>query len=164
MDMLKIRSLSDGDVELVESWLYKDHVRRWYEVPDVCTIEDWVSEIKGRNDAYKFLNHFIVLWEEKPIGFCLYYRCADCVEIDTDWGDTPLAGTYSFDYLIGEESHLGRGLGKAMIALLVKEVLSLPDTERIVVDTEKDNKASVKALLSNGFIYDAKNNCYLLTR
>jgi len=44
------------------------------------------------------------------------------------------------------------GIGKSIIALLVKEIFSLADSERIVVQPDEENKASCNALLSNGFL------------
>jgi len=162
MDMLKIRLLNDNDVQLVESWLNKEYIKKWFEVPGLCSIDDWLSEINGRNDRFKFLTHLIVLWGENPIGFCVYYKCADAGE---DWyGDTPLSGTYSIDYLIGEEEYLGKGIGKSIIALLIKEIFSLTDSERIIVQPDEENRASCNSLLSNNFSFDTKNNVYLITK
>jgi len=162
MDILKIRLLNDDDVQLMENWLNKEYIKKWFEVPGLCSIDDWLSEIKRRNDEFKWITYFIALWEERPIGFCLYYKCADAAE---DWyGYTPLSGTYSIDYLIGEEAYLGKGIGKSMIALLVKKIFSLTDSERIIVQPDEDNKASCNSLLSNGFIFDTKNNVYIITK
>jgi len=162
MDMLKIRALNDDDVQLMENWLNKEHIKKWYEVPDLCSIDDWLSEIKGRNNEFKYISHFIALWGQNPIGFCQYYKCED---IEDDWyGDTPLYGTYSIDYLIGEEAYLGKGLGKSIISLLVKVVFSFAKSERIIVQPDEDNKASCNSLLSNGFTFDTKNNIYILTK
>ncbi len=157
MELLKIKAFEDDDMLLMKTWLNKEHVIRWYEDPD-----DWFTEICGRFDEFGFINHFIALYDEKPIGFCQYYTCADA---DEDWyGDIPPAGSYSIDYLIGEENYLGKGLGKAIIALLVKEVFSLKEAQRIIVSPETENIASCIALTANGFIFDEKNKLYCRTR
>ena len=141
----------------MEAWLNKEHVKRWYGDPN-----DWLIEVKGRNDKFEFIKHFIALYDDTPIGFCQYYACSDANE---DWyGKIPLMGTYSIDYLIGEENYLGKGLGKAIIDLLIKNVFSLVDSERIIVQPDKENKASCNSLLSNGFIFDADNNVYCKTK
>jgi len=51
-----------------------------------------------------------------------------------------------------------------MIALLVSEIFSLPDAEKIIVQPDEENKASCQSLLSNGFTLDIKNNVYIKTR
>lgn len=153
MDKLKIRLFNDSDLELMKVWLEKDHVAKWYGQPD-----DWIEEIEGRNNQFKFIKHFIVLNDKEPIGFCQYYSCSDANE---DWyGDLPLLGTYSIDYLIGEENYLGKGLGKGIIRLLVEKIFSLEDSKRIIVQPETDNAASCNSLLSNGFMFDIKNILY----
>ncbi|MGO5051019.1 GNAT family N-acetyltransferase [Lachnospiraceae bacterium LCP25S3_G4] len=64
----------------------------------------------------------------------------------------PLEGTYGIDYFIGEESCLGKGLGKHMIALLVDKIFSFPDALKVTADIDKNNRASEKTLLSCGFV------------
>ena len=157
MDLLKIRVFEDNDIILMKTWLNKEHVRKWYEDPN-----DWLTEIYRRFDKFSFVNHFIALYDNKPIGFCQYYTCADANE--TWYGDIPLAGSYSIDYLIGEENYLGKGIGKAIIDLLVKEVFSLNEAQRIIVLPEIENTASCKSLLANGFTFDEKNKLYLRTK
>ncbi|MDX9871868.1 MAG: GNAT family N-acetyltransferase [Clostridia bacterium] len=157
MNSIKLRLFSDEDICLMERWLQKEHVKKWYENPD-----DWLIEIKSRQAEFKFIKHFIALHNDVPIGFCQYYKCADANE---DWyGDIPLSGTYSIDYLIGEEMSLGKGFGKRIIALLIKEIFSLTDSERIIVQPDDDNKASCNSLLANGFIFNNDNSLYLKSK
>lgn len=161
--VLELRLLGDSDVSLVETWLNKEHVKRWYEIPSLgIAIDDWMSEIKGRHEEFCWLTHLIALWEGRPIGLCQSYKCVDS---DEDWGALPLTGAYGIDYLIGEESLLGKGLGKGIITLLVNRIFSLSDAQRVVADIDKDNKASEKALLASGFaLFDAGRNRYAIQR
>lgn len=47
---LALRSLCDDDIALVETWLNKEHVKRWYEIPHMgVTIADWLHEIREHN-------------------------------------------------------------------------------------------------------------------
>lgn len=125
--MLELRVINDNDVSLIETWLNAEHVKRWFEVPGVCTIDDWMSEINGRNEEFKWLKHLIVLWRGTPIGFCVYYKCIDS---DEDLGDISLLGAYGIGYCIGEQSLVGKGLGKRIINLLVSEIFSFPDATK----------------------------------
>ncbi len=75
----------------------------------------------------------------------------------------PISGSYGIDYLLGEETYLGKGLGKEMVTLLVRKVFSFPDAKRITADIDKENKASEKTLLSCGFeLLDAESSRYIL--
>lgn len=161
--MLEIRLLNDSDIALVEVWLNKEHVKKWYEIPHLgVTIDDWLHEIKERNRAFHWLTHCIVLWQGCPIGLCQYYKCVDS---DENFGTLPLIGSYGIDYLIGEESQLGKGLGKGMIALLVDKIFSFPDAQRVTADIDRDNRASEKSLLSCGFtLVDTERSRYVLQK
>lgn len=160
--MIKLRLLNDDDVSLVEVWLNKEHVKRWYEIPHLgVSINDWIYEINKRNGEFKWLTHLIVLWQGHPIGLCQYYKCEDSK--DEDFGTLPIIGSYGIDYLIGEESCLGKGLGKKMITSLVDKVFSFPDAQRVTADIDKENKASERALLSCGFeLLDTECSRYIL--
>ncbi len=162
--MLELRLLEDNDIPLLEEWLNKEHVKRWYEVPHLgITIDNWISEIKEYKGEFKWITYFIVLWQSYPIGLCQYYKCVD--SSDEDFGTLPLAGSYGIDYLIGEEDYIGKGLGRRMIALLVDKIFSLQDAKIITADIDKDNRASKEALLSCGFILlDADGSRYILNR
>ena len=61
--MLELRPLNNNDIPLVEAWLNKEHVKRWYEIPHMqVTIADWMYEISERNGEFKWLNYFVVQW------------------------------------------------------------------------------------------------------
>ena len=158
--MFKVRVFEDDDLQLLGKWLNKKYIKKWFEVQDVCTIDDWLYEVKNRKDKFKWLNHFIALCGDCPIGFCVYYKCVDAKE---EWyGDISLDGAYSMDYLIGEEDYLGRGFGKKMVEKLMEMIFSHKDAERIIVQPDKGNKASCGVLLKNGFILE--DNIYGITK
>lgn len=159
--MLEFRALADSDLPLAEAWLNKAHVKRWYEIPELgITIQDWMAEMREREGTFRWLTHLIALWQGRPMGLCQYYRCADS---DEDFGTLPPAGAYGIDYLIGEESCLGRGLGKEMIALLVDTIFAFPDAGSVTADIDRKNTASQKALLSCGFaLLDAGGSRYVI--
>ena len=154
MDLLSMKPLQDANIPMMEAWLKKEHVKKWYENP-----EDWLLEIRERLGEFSFIKHFIVYFGEQPIGFCQYYPCCEAGE---DWyGDLPLEGTYSIDYLIGEEEYIGKGLGKATIKLLTAEVFSITRSQRIIVQPDAENTASCQSLLANGFEFDADRSIFI---
>jgi len=160
--MLDFRLLNDSDIPLVEIWLNEEHVKRWYEIPDLgITINDWLSEIKEHKGEFQWITYLIVLWQDRPIGLCLYYKCED--SSGEGFGTLPLTDSYGIDYLIGEKSYLGKGLGKEIITLLVDRIFSLPYAQRVTADIDKNNKVSEKALLSCGFkLLDTGSSRYVI--
>lgn len=163
-DMLDLRPLNDEDVPLVEAWLHKGHVKKWYEIPHMgITIDDWMAEIGERSGKFSWLTYRIATWQGYPIGLCQYYRCMDSG--DEDFGALPLIGSYGIDYLIGEEAYLGKGLGKGIIALLVNRIFALPDAQRVTADIDPHNLASQNALLSCGFtLVEDSDSRYVLRK
>ncbi|MFV0395905.1 MAG: GNAT family N-acetyltransferase [Coprobacillaceae bacterium] len=154
MVKIEIRRIEDNDIELMKEWLKKEHVSKWYHDP-----EDWLYEIKERNGEFNFLHHFIVLDGDKAIGFCQYYEYKYSGE---DWNCyIPLEGTYSIDYLIGDETYLGKGYGKAIVRTLTNQCFACDNAKRIIVQPEEENDASCNTLLSEGYyVFDSKNKLY----
>lgn len=155
MNNLSLRSVEDSDVAQLEIWLSNEHVLKWYHDAD-----EWLNEIKQRHGAFNFLNHFIVLNNNKPIGFCQFYDCNDAQE---DWYTVSSPGkVFSIDYLIGEEPLLGRGYGQEIVKLLVSKIQELSYNAEIIVQPETDNKASCGVLAANQFVFDNDKGYFIL--
>lgn len=154
--MTTIRPMTNEDLTIFKKWLYKPHVAKWYHEP-----LDWIMEIEQKDNEFHWIHHFIVEYNSKNIGFCQYYACMDSDEL---WeGYTALGGSYSIDYMIGENQYIGKGLGKEIIVTLIDKIRKHDDAKRIVVQPEAENKASCGVLLSCGFIYDKEKDIYVLT-
>jgi RimJ/RimL family protein N-acetyltransferase len=121
---------------------------------------DWIKEIEKRNSEFIWVHHFIVEFNDTPIGFCQYYEYKNSGE--TWHGDVDIEGTYSIDYMIGEANYLGRGLGKLIIKSLIDKIKLYSNAKRIIVQPEPENKASCGLLLSCDFTFDERNEIYTL--
>lgn len=154
MSKINIRKLQDSDMDLYIKWLYKDHVVRWF-----TDTEDWVREVKERTKEYTWIRHYIVEVDGNSIGFCQYYDYSKSKE---DYqGTIDINGTYSIDYLIGEEDYIQKGYGKQIILELINVISKENNAKRIIVKPEMDNIESCKTLESAGFKYDTKNELYI---
>lgn len=154
--MINLRKMKSEDWAVYKKWLYSPHVARWYHHPS-----DWLNEAKNQDGEFHWLHHFIVEYQEKPIGFCQYYACKDS---DESWeGYTAMGGSYSIDYLIGETAYLRKGIGKQIVSELKNKISLHNDAKRIVVQPEAENKASCGLLRACGFQLDEKNGIYILT-
>lgn len=156
---LALRPLEDTDIPLMSQWLQQPYVKKWYD-----PIDEWIEEIRERHDTYSWLHHFI-LWDGGiPIGFGQYYDCFDSVGLE-EWKDrkfTKRGEVYSIDYLIGDESYLGKGFGKQIVGLLTNAVFKLGAKE-IIVDPDKSNFASQGVLVANGYTFDDQQGYYAIT-
>jgi len=152
---LTLNPVEDSDICILNKWLNKEHVLKWYHDAD-----EWMYEIKERNGEFSFLTHYIVSVDGLPIGFCQHYDCFDAKE---EWYDIEQAGrTFSIDYFIGEEAYLKKGYGKAIVKELVSVILNTKNPDAIIVLPEDENIASIKSLLSNGFKFDTDKEYYIL--
>jgi len=154
---LALTPVKDSDISLLEKWLHKDYILKWYHDAD-----EWLEEVRERNGAFSFLNHYIVSEEGVPFGFCQYYDCFDAQE---EWYSVNASGKFfSIDYLIGEESYLRKGYGKEIVRILTQKIIEEKNPEAIVVQPEQENAASCKALLANGYVYDTDKEYFVLER
>jgi len=152
MEQISLEKIIDEDIILIEQWLQKKYIKKWYD-----PIDEWISEIKNRNEEYSFIKHFIVKINSIKIGFCQYYDCFDARE---SWYKIDKQKyTYSVDYLIGEENYLNKGYGKEILRQLVEKVKAEGGKE-IIVQPDMENVRSNKILLANGFEYLEKKEYY----
>lgn len=152
---LYLRDLEEADVALLNQWLHKPYILRWYEDP-----EAWLDEINKRQGAFAFIRHFIAMSGGQPVGFCQYY---DCHAAGEDWYSVSAPGkTYSVDYLIGEEAYLCKGYGKRIIQLLTEAIREETQAKEVIVQPDKENLPSCRALIACGFAYDEALTYYRL--
>jgi RimJ/RimL family protein N-acetyltransferase len=153
--VLGFRSVEDGDLPLLEVWLRKERILKWFH-----DTEDWLSEVRQRDGAFGWIRYFIVTAGARPVGFCLWYDCFDAQE---DWYSVARLGEmFSLDYLIGEDDFLGKGHGKAIVAAMVERIRRHCQTAEIVVQPELENKLSCGVLLANGFVFDGEKKYFIL--
>ena len=149
------RKIEDTDIELLTEWLQKDYIIKWYHDP-----ADWLREINGRNAEFTWIHHFLIMDKETPIGFCQYYDCYHANDMESWYEVTKRGNTFSIDYLIGNESFLGKGYGKAIVKLLTETTFLKEGANQIIVQPDEDNHASIHALMANGYIYDEYKKYY----
>lgn len=154
MKNISLREFTDEDIGLMTQWLNKDYILKWFS-----KAEPWLEEINARNDRFAWIHHFIVVQEETPIGFCQYYDCFDANDTE-DWYDFTRRGTYSMDYLIGNEDYLGKGYGKAIVSLLTKTIEQTGQCRQIIVNPDRDNHPSNRVLWANGYVFDKHKGYY----
>ena len=152
---LALRPVTDQDIKRLTAWLHEEHVRKWYHEPNA-----WLREINGRHGEYSWIHHFIVMDGDAPIGFCQYYDCCDAGDLESWYSVTRRGETFSMDYLLGDAAYLGKGYGTALVGLLTETIWREERPQQIIVQPDDDNLPSCRALLANGYQYDAEMRCY----
>ena len=145
------RPLTRDDFSLLVTWLGAPHVHRWWrEDHDPAAIEARYGPGVDGTDPGEV---FVVGRDGLPIGLIQRYRFDD----NPGWQESlRVAGTPSdaagIDYLIGEGSLLGVGLGPALISQFLTDTwIRYPDVAAVVVNIDQANRRSWRAVEKVGF-------------
>jgi aminoglycoside 6'-N-acetyltransferase len=148
---MTFRPLAQRDLEVLSEWLARPHVAMWWREPaDSDTVAATYGPMIDGSDPTE---GFIVSLEGRSFGFIQRYRFVD----NPEWQVAVQAGigvmdAAGIDYLIGDETMIGRGLGRRMIAQFVDDSWSrYPEITAIVVAVQQANPPSWRALERVGF-------------
>ena len=132
---------------MVTRWLAVPHVARWWkERSSPASVE---ATYGPRVDDPSSTAVFVLSVDETDVGLIQRYRLASHPEWERAVGVADAAG---IDYLIGDESFVGRGVGSAAIAAFTGEVLAAyPDVTSVVAVPQQANVASWRALEKAGY-------------
>ena len=148
---LRFRTLRREDYSLLIEWFAKDHVATWWhEAGDLDSIE---ARYGPSVDARDPTEVFIVQQGPRPIGLIQRYL----IDEYPDWkrslavAGIPAAAA-GIDYLVGDESLIGQGVGAEMISRFVEDTWRrCPDVAAIAVAVQQENRRSWRALEKSGF-------------
>ena len=145
--------LMNKDVNLFATWLDKEYIYKWFCPDGEDERKDWLDEANNVDEKYNHMKHFIVNYNDKKIGFCLYFDCHFEQEYSKEVYGNVFGKNYAYEigYLIGEEEYLKKGIGKIIVKILEEKIYEIGGKE-IFADPGEKNIASVITLLSNGFI------------
>jgi aminoglycoside 6'-N-acetyltransferase len=128
-------------------WINSPHVARWWDgEADMCSVTEKYEPRVQSNSPTKV---FMIQLGAHPVGFIQCYRHKDYPEWDRAIG---IGGAVGIDYLIGEPSCIGKGIGSAAIQAMTKIVFDMySDVDVVVSAPQRDNRASWRALEKAGF-------------
>lgn len=152
---LVLRSADLADVPLLARWRSDPRILEFYGGRDQPLNEDAVRRryfgrrrdpATGRFYEYRAC---IVEADGIPVAFVQYYRPP--THESRLLGCSPGERTYGIDFLIGDPTRWGRGLGTRLIGLLRDYLREARGASRIVSDPRVGNPRSVRALEKAGF-------------
>jgi aminoglycoside 6'-N-acetyltransferase len=146
------RRVRRSDFPLLQRWLAEAHVSKWWnhEFSPEAIERDFGPGVDGAEPGEDYL----VFMGGVAIGLIQFSRFEDYPDyVEEVEGVLPVpAGAVSIDYLIGDASLIGRGLGRAMLMAFVERIwVEQPTATCILVPVNSANIASWKALLAAGF-------------
>jgi len=170
--------MKKSDLPLLREWFDSEHIYRWFGDP-----EFWLLEFE-----YEPNSSFMLEYEGESIGFCRYttqipsefqsffphilcqipaknlmvHKQNQGVTIDNQHDSSYLATLplYFVDYGIGNQSYLGKGFAKKMLALLCNSVASEKACVFVAASSLK-NASSCSILRWNDFHYNEEANLFL---
>jgi aminoglycoside 6'-N-acetyltransferase len=179
---LVFRPLDRSDLPLLAEWLGRPHVAAWWREPsDRAAVEATYGPlIDGSDPTEGFIavrdeqRHEHEQGQGQPLAFLQRYRLDDNPQwqraiavalaegtpgvADAGRGDPIDVGVdvgtgAGIDYLIGDQTMTGRGLGRQMIAAFVDLTWDrYADITAVVVAVDQGNEASWRALEGAGFV------------
>lgn len=171
---ISFRRVERPDLPLLHRWLNEPGVVRWWEGDDVSPAA--VERAHGPPPAGRDVRddgtwHFLALLDREAVG---WIQCCDLTgdKEAAAWFATGLpASTGGIDYLVGDPARRGQGIGSAMIAAFVDDVVfaAHPGWTHVAADPAVANVASWRALARAGFrhvddIDSAHGPCRLMAR
>lgn len=151
---LALRPLEHDDLALLHRWLNDPAVVRWWEGDDVS----WPAVVRDYGPgSQEPIEHWIALVDARPVGWIQCWAVADHPQEAEvrHWRALGIAPTAAgIDYLIGESTRRGQGVGTAMIRTFVTEVVfgRHPDWTHVAASPLAGNTASLRALAKAGFL------------
>ena len=156
---VELRPLRRSDFPLVARWLAEPLVARWWnhEASAEAVERDFGPCVDGAEPTDVYLGYA----DGQPFGLVQVYAIAAYAEDLEEFASVCEIpdGALSIDYLVGEPSARGRGLGAAMIAAAVARGLAdHPDAQDVLVPVALGNEASWRALRRAGATWYAEGD------
>jgi aminoglycoside 6'-N-acetyltransferase len=148
-DGIVFRPLSEQDLPLLQVWLSRPHVAKWWRQP--LDLEGVRSMFRPAIEGRKPTHVYVIEREGRPAGWIQWYRWSDFSEHAARLGAEP--NTAGIDLAIGEPGLLGQGIGpRAIATFLQRWVFVDPTITACVVDPDERNLRSIRALEKAGFV------------
>ncbi len=146
---LHFRLMADADCATVAGWHRAPHVREWWDglsLDEESVRRRYGPAMQGADPT----RMWIVEVDDRPAGVVQDYRVRDYADYAATTGDPDAV---AFDYLIGDASLAGRGLGTRMIWEFCRDVLrrDYPDAVHFLASPSHRNARSLRVLAKCGF-------------
>ena len=154
---ISFKKLSEADFPLLLRWLEKSHVKAWWDQEILWTRKliqekyaNYVEGYKNENGRNKPIYAYVIYVNDVPVGYIQYYDVQDFANEYQDVIQKFSEKCASFDWYIGEEEYLGKGLGKKILECFLDEHI-FQNFDNCCVVSEKINKAALRVYEKCGF-------------
>ena len=131
--------------QTVLQWFEEDHVKAFYYGDGLQnTLRNIDLYCKGIKDNGRYtFDHWIAFYDSKPFGFLMTSPIIGPHNPNDDYNKWYIKGkkTFTLDLLIGDKSHLGKGLAHLMIQKFIPD--ESPHADYFIIDPESTNTRAI---------------------
>jgi len=158
--IITFEPLREKHFPLLLKWLETPHVKEWWDNTDIVWTIGLVEEKYGtytqgyklENGVRKSINGFIIVLNDREVGYIQLYNVYDFFREDDLKLDKLPKSLAAIDIFIGDESYLGKGLSFPIMNEFLKTHVD-PYYEACFVDPDSANTAAIGAYKKVGFEY-----------
>jgi len=178
---ISFKPLCESDFPLMLKWLEAPHVKQWWDLDIVWTLELVQRKYSSYANGYKNLKlndqiikkpiyAFIIFAGDVPIGYMQYYNSHDFPPEQSYNCSEFLEHCAGLDWYIGEVEFIGKGIA-SQIFLLFLEQFVFCKFDHVLVDPDSQNTKAIhiyekigftvikKTINKNLLMIKTKNNC-----
>lgn len=147
--MIEFHRLESQHLRIFRSWLAQDHIKPFWQEPESESEfeEKFLVRLPQRG-----VQSFVIQESGQAIGYIQYY---EALKVGGGWWENEKPGTFGIDLMIGEKTHLGRGLGPKIIREFIELLIRRErGATSIIIDPEPSNLRAIKAFGRAGFIVE----------
>lgn len=134
--------LSLSDVPLMHQWFNLPHVQKSYSLRK-WTETEVLDKLKPYINGDKPVLGFIILMNEKPIGYVQQYKISDYPWPNQNLPEEILNNAAGMDLFIGDERLIGKGIGGQIVQAFIENKI-WPEFQYCVVDPDIKNIAAIR--------------------
>lgn len=152
---------SPPDLVLLDAWLKRPHVARWYPQPDENL--EWAAAPPPGG------SHVLIAARNVAVGY-MRWQVVDRETLDSVGLNEIPSNAVDIDLLLGEYGHVGQGLGTAALEALLKQLSSNPALPVAGLTSSVENIYAHAAFRKAGFLVARQYSppgyglCYLFLR
>lgn len=147
---LTFRQAKHEDLPLIKNWWHKPHVIEFWDTSPKMwqNAEDYLT--LGKKDLF---DYWLGFCDQQPYALILTSEIDEISEEDPNFPFFSKNGkTWTLDFMIGEESFLGLGLGSETLKAFCKFAHQLDNTiDTFLIDPEASNTKAVHVYQKAGF-------------
>jgi len=146
------RSMTHDDLPDVVRWQQAPHAARWFRRHDLGDDLERAQERYGRRiDGIEPTRMWVIEINGEPVGYVQDYLIGDHPEYAILTAEPDAIGV---DYVIGEPSLVGKGIGTRVLRTFLRDVVRTyyPDATKYVACPDHRNAASLRVLEKLGFV------------